>query len=135
MLIPSSRTLHPAFEDSPVRAPFLERFGSPIRIAHDGPKEKQARRSCVCLLMRRLRFFWRLQRHHRSRELLWAHTGALLVENRDPVLWLINAAGFLGEGVTGQRIGARTRAAADFLVFTGAALALQPTRIAESLED
>src|ERR1700733_10208636 len=62
MLIPSSRTLHPAFEDSPVRAPFLERVGSPIRIAHDGPKEKQARRSCVCLLMRRLRFFWRLQR-------------------------------------------------------------------------
>ena len=58
-----------------------------------------------------------------------------ILQLRVPVLGLIDAARLLREWIAGDGIGAGARAAADFLVLAGAALAFELAGVAQRLED
>src|SRR3954469_3103940 len=73
-----------------------------------------------------------LERDERAGEFGLADGGGVC---RDPVLWLVDAAGFLRERIAGDGVGAGAGAAADLLVFACAAFAFELARVTESFED
>src|SRR6185503_5087025 len=70
--------------------------------------------------------------HKRSGELRLADNGSV---RRNPVLRLVDAAGFLRKGIAGDGVSTGAGAAADFLVLAGAAVAPQAAGIPERFED
>src|ERR1035438_1826617 len=73
----------------------------------------------------------RLKRNQRGRLFRLADRSRFVLRTRNPVLWLINAAGLLGQRIASQGIGPRPRTATDLLVFAGPALALQLAGVAQ----
>jgi len=60
-------------------------------------------------------------------ELAFGEGRGLVLQLRIPVLGLVDAAGFLGQRVAGEGIGAGAGAAADLLVFAPLVSAMGPT--------